>query len=123
MCCNKCGAELRDGAKFCPHCGQPMIKDETREASQYADAQKVKRKNNKWFIVVASMLVCIGIALYLFIPSITKTDYWPKNAPDRKTVETTLWEIDTSELDVPGRSLATISVSPSGKYILAAEQV
>lgn len=35
--CSKCGAELKEGDKFCPSCGTPVVKIVTEEYSVSAD--------------------------------------------------------------------------------------
>ena len=47
-----------------------------------------------------------------------KTAFWLEKAPDDKTVETMLWDFDTT--DIEGETI--LSVSPSGEYILTANR-
>ena len=37
MYCSKCGKEVRDGAAFCPHCGEPVGGAAPEEEYEYEE--------------------------------------------------------------------------------------
>lgn len=47
MYCRKCGAVLKDSAKFCDSCGSEVIKVEQRSYAQKYNDNKIKQKMSK----------------------------------------------------------------------------
>ncbi len=72
MKCQKCGAELTEGMKFCVSCGTPVSGDsnvvvdvsETTDVGQVA--QKPKKKTGRKIV----LFLILGVVLYLVISSI-----------------------------------------------------
>ena len=46
MFCKSCGAELRQGAKFCPKCGTPVTVQQSEHAAQQPNVQQPNRQQN-----------------------------------------------------------------------------
>ena len=46
MFCKSCGAELRQGAKFCPKCGTPVTVQQSEPAAQQPNLQQPNRQQN-----------------------------------------------------------------------------
>ncbi len=78
MYCNHCGAELKEGAKFCPHCGTAIEVVDVRagEAISHApipepvDAKRARRAaRHRVLGGFPLFLVCLGFAqsIYLFV--------------------------------------------------------
>lgn len=66
MYCTSCGKEVREGAKFCNHCGAELKKPVSEE--RQAPPEKPKKKKSKWIPIVAALCVCLlaaGGVLYL----------------------------------------------------------
>ena len=64
MFCDKCGNQLREGAKFCPKCGHSAVKEEIIKTMPYPVAQKTSKKRSKWTIVAAAAsIVLIVVAI------------------------------------------------------------
>lgn len=72
MKCQKCGAELTEGMKFCVSCGTPVSGDSNVvvDASETTDvgqvAQKPKKKTGRKIV----LFLILGVVLYLVISSI-----------------------------------------------------
>lgn len=72
MKCQKCGAELTEGMKFCVSCGTPVSGDSNVvvDASETTDvgqvAQKPKKKTRRKIV----LFLILGVVLYLVISSI-----------------------------------------------------
>jgi hypothetical protein len=86
-----------------------------------------KMKYKRTISIAAGLAVVIVAAAFIFFFNKTDySDYWPKEAPDTGTIKNAKWEFDSGDIlksaDVD-EPLAIISVSPSGKYILAANQI
>lgn len=65
MYCTNCGKEVREGAKFCNHCGAELKKPILEE--QQVPPEKPKKKKSKLIPIVAALCVCLlagGGALY-----------------------------------------------------------
>ena len=148
MFCINCGKRIEDSGKFCPYCGAEIPESITRELAHAHSADSVshdgtalpeanlpaapatsnstavppanrKKSGKRWILVTAGFALVIAAAAILFFTNRKTGDYWPKAAPDAQTVESAIWKYDSNAID----GLSVISVSPSGKYILAADQV
>ncbi len=73
MFCTHCGAKLKEGAKFCASCGQPVVKDE--EHGQPPQPLVKKKKMPFWLKLVAALavlaLIVVSVGI-LFTESIVE---------------------------------------------------
>lgn len=59
MFCKKCGNELEGNEKFCPSCGEPVIKEPKK---------KPKKKEKHWkILILAAGLLASGIGTFVFL--------------------------------------------------------
>ena len=59
--CTKCGGKMEDLGKFCKHCGNPILKQET-------DIKKESSKNTSIKIILGIFSVCcIGIIVFFIV--------------------------------------------------------
>lgn len=78
--CSKCGAQINDGAKFCPKCGQPtnVVSQQQENQSQQVDdsfGAKIKRfRNSKWNWAAACVLFAAFIGIKTCDTDIDVTD-------------------------------------------------
>lgn len=79
MFCNKCGKELRDGAKFCNYCGSEVIKNNSNNSKLNAYAQKfvpkswIKRFPNVPAIAFVISYVVVFIITITIIVSVSNS--------------------------------------------------
>ncbi len=73
MLCEKCGTELRDGAKFCDDCGAPVsstkadskelyaiYEEEFNSAKAQVKANKRRRCRNDLIVALISLIICMA---------------------------------------------------------------
>lgn len=71
MFCHFCGKKIKDGASFCPHCGNKVIENrpKTPDEKTNTDAQALaanspqKRKKKSFLIIPILVLFCLGLFL------------------------------------------------------------
>ena len=117
MFCRNCGKEIPEGGRFCQSCGTETAAPETPKP---AKAPGGKQKGVRTWIIIGSIIVVLAAGAIVTKMFFLGTSYWPKEAPDTRTVKSAIWEFDSGDIE---KGLTIISVSPSGKYILAADQV
>ena len=96
MFCNQCGAQLKDGARFCPKCGAPVGKPAAGVAvpPQPMNAPKKRRRAP----VVVAGLLCVavaGAAVFLVLHAPKAID--EKNFPDAALRYYVAQSIDTDK--------------------------
>jgi|BioPla2DNA2_1021312.scaffolds.fasta_scaffold20298_4 uncharacterized membrane protein YvbJ len=64
MFCGKCGAEVQDGAGFCPKCGNNMKMIETMQTLG-SDAVKPQKKPAVWVFILIGLVAVVGILMPL----------------------------------------------------------
>lgn len=67
MYCKKCGAELLEGIKFCPECGEPVG---TNEVVGYEQTSEAKPRVAKCFTIFGKLGYTFGLISFIlsFIP-------------------------------------------------------
>lgn len=97
MFCTECGAEIKEGSKFCSICGAVLAVETTnvpeKENTQKVDEENIPQKNakenkkTKLFIIliIAAVLAVVGLVVLLCI----------KNAGDKKDIEDEKVQTDT----------------------------
>lgn len=74
MYCPKCGKEIKDGIKFCNHCGAPMQYQISRQPQEkaYQQGKRLKKKKFKLFLIIFLIILILlllgtgGYAIYRF---------------------------------------------------------
>ncbi len=71
--CTKCGKKLKDGTKFCVHCGTQNVSDKIYQNSKNISFKKSKRKFKIWIPIIGfvccATIVAILAVVFAFKPS------------------------------------------------------
>ena len=103
MYCEECGAELKDGAKFCKNCGHKVSDDaEVSPASKTVEQTKVNSaiKNNgkaSGKTVAPWVYVCIGVVATIFVVVIGLVIMNGMRSTDKDNADASEAKIKTSE--------------------------
>ena len=81
--CHKCGTKLEEDARFCYHCGTPVVAVQTRTAYDHHP----KRKNP---LVISAIVIAAILLSVLIIAAILAVPFYPVNF------------IKTSQINQPG---------------------
>ena len=74
--CSKCGAQINDGAQFCPTCGQPTdaaSQQQVYQQPQYAaqpqqpQTQPLKPDSNMILAILSTIFCCLPTGIYAII--------------------------------------------------------
>lgn len=98
MFCNQCGAQLKDGAQFCPKCGAPVGKPVAGVAAAVASQPLNAPKKRRRAPVVVAGLLCVavaGAAVFLVLHAPKAID--EKNFPDAALRYYVAQSIDTDK--------------------------
>lgn len=140
MFCSNCGKPVAPGDKFCLHCGaavaeKPLPQETSLQNQAPPQQQPVaqvppphhpappagkfgKRRGKIIAAVAAAVAICIAAAVWLWGRDAKELSYWPKEPPAGDAGTT--WAFDMGDM---GEGETIVSVSPSGKYILAVERL
>lgn len=70
MFCGKCGAQINDGVKFCPNCGNAVSPNKVQVKNVNGKTTKVTRKKKKpltlFLIICLFAMIAGGIGIYKF---------------------------------------------------------
>lgn len=119
--CNKCGAPLRDGAKFCKKCGQPVVDEVTneKEANQIPNhtqeapviVEKGKKGSGGCFPTILKAVIGIVILFFAAAALFGKSD--DKSTKVEKTPDTA--ESALASFEITGKiSSSTFSKGSDG---------
>lgn len=104
MFCPKCGKTVRDGAKFCNHCGANLEQEYSYDEDDDFDEEPGGKKQKYWLVpLIMFLILAAGFAaafiVLRFLPTQASIFPWAQETQTRETTEEETDQIEAEEAE------------------------